>query len=309
MLNRNIIVFILISIFSQSLYADFRTTGWFNTFLPGGGKLINRDYSGAAQEASLETSTFALGYSLDHQGRFSLDGTNIVYQKSNGSNFETVNSNKELTAALFQEFGLKYHMMNVFLNYRDQFNKEGASDLGQGIDQRSSYEMFKDPFRPEVLTSAWVYLPVALTSAYVYFDFQSQKKVAVQPIRPLKTQSKIYNLFNQTILYPSGSAVPEEMFYRGFLQNEMYYTFRSPYFAVPMSSLFFALSHSQEYWPSAFVSGLYQGMLAYQNHGDLTYGNAVHFWGVFFLGLESYFLTLHSEAKAPPVALNFNFSY
>ena len=309
MLRLNLFLFLFISLFSQNSHADFRKVGWFNTFLPGGGKLITQDYSGAIKEASLETGSFALGYGLDHQGRFSIDGTNIVYQKSNGSNYESVNSNKELSAAALQEFGLKYHMMNVFLNYREQYNKDGAIDPGQGIDQRSSYEMFKDPFRLEVLMSPWVYLPIAFTSAFVYFDFQSQKKIAVQPIRPLKTQAKIYNLFDQTILYPTGSAVPEEMFYRGFLQNEMYYTYRSPYLAVPMSSLLFALSHSQEYWPSAFVSGLYQGMLAYQNHGDLTFGNAVHFWGVFFLGLESYFLTLHTEAKAPPLAFNFNFSY
>ncbi|MGZ3787378.1 MAG: CPBP family intramembrane glutamic endopeptidase [Bacteriovorax sp.] len=331
-------------LFLESAYANFHTVGWVNTFVPGGGRLMMGEYLEAGKEAALEVGTFGLGYSMSPDSSFTLDGTPIDYptvgtytftskrRQSYCSKYDpirkrclqyrnqtitTVNSavdynekdtTKPLTAAFLQEFGLKYHIMNAFFSYRDQYNLEGG-DPGQGIDQRSAKEMFKDPFRWEVLSSPWVYVPIALTSAFVYFDYRSQLNQTSQEITPLNGRSKAYLAFDQMIMYPIGSAAPEEAFYRGFVQNEFYYMVRSPYFSVPMSSLVFALSHSQDGWPSAFISGLYQGMLAYKNDGNLAYGNAVHFWGVVALGVETYVLTLLSQAKAPPVALKFNFTY
>ena len=338
-------IHLILIFFSNLAFADFHTVGWVNTFLPGGGRLVMEEYKEAAKEAALEMGTFGVGYSISPYGNFTLDGTPIGYptvgtynylskttrsvcvkrdpktkvctQYANRTSSKVISSidynptdsTKPLTAALLQEFGLKYHIMNVFLSYRDQFNKEGGSDPGQGIDQRSTYEMLKDPFRSEVLLSPWVYVPIALTSAFVYLDYRSQFSASTDTISPLNKRSKVYTAFDQMVMYPIGSAAPEETFYRGFLQNEFYYLYRSPYFAVPMSSLFFALSHAQDGWPSAFATGLYQGTLAYRNHGDLSYGNAVHFWGVVVLGIEAYLLTLHSQAHAPPAALNFSFTY
>ena len=340
-------IFIVFSIFSANYAkADFHGVGWFNTFIPGGGRLMMGEYGQAAKEASLEIGTFGIGYAISPDGEFTLDGTPVGYpsvstynyistitrnacikrdSKTNAClqraprlvsrsqkaiDYNPTDSSGPLTAAVLQEFGLKYHIMNVFFSYRDQFNIEGGKDPGQGIDQRSASQMLKDPFQKEVIISPWVYIPIVLTSAFVYFDYQSQVKL--QPpnlISPLNTRSKIYTAFDQMVMYPVGSAAPEETFYRGFVQNEFYYLYRSPYFAIPMSSLIFALSHSQDSWSSAFVTGLYQGFLAYRNHGDLSFGNAVHFWGVVALGLETYLLTLHSQAKAPPATVNFSFTY
>lgn len=331
-------------LFAECASANFHAIGWVNTFVPGGGRLLMGEYGEAGKEAAIEMGSFGLGYSMSPDSSFTLDGTPIDYPSigtytfttkrresycsvydpirkrcvqyrnktisttSSAADYSEQDASKPLTAALLQEFGLKYHIMNAFFSYRDQYNLEGG-DPGQGIDQRSAKEMFKDPFRWEVLSSPWVYVPIALTSAFVYYDFRSELNQTQSEITPLNKQSKAYLAFDQLIMYPVGSAAPEEAFYRGFVQNEFYYLVRSPYFSVPMSSLVFALSHSQDAWPSAFISGLYQGMLAYKNDGNLAYGNAVHFWGVVILGIESYILTLSSQAKAPPVALKFNFTY
>lgn len=325
-------------------HANFHAVGWVNTFVPGGGRLMMGEYLEAGKEAALEIGTFSAGYAMSPTSSFTLDGTPIDYPSvgtytftskrrvsycskydsvrhiclqyrnrivattSSAIDYRKADASKPLTAALLQEFGLKYHIMNAFFSYRDQYNREGG-DPGQGIDQRSALEMFKDPFRAEILTSPWVYIPIALTSAFVYYDFRSQLNQTQNAISPLTNSSKAYLAFDQMVMYPFGSAAPEETFYRGFVQNEFYYMVRSPYFAVPMSSLLFALSHSQDSWPSAFISGLYQGTLAYKNNGNLAYGNAVHFWGVVVLGIEAYVLTLNSQAKAPPVSLKFNFTY
>lgn len=329
----------------EGAYANFHAIGWTNMFIPGSGRMIRGEYGDAVKESALEIGTFGLGYSMSPDSSFTLDGTPIDYPSVGTYTFTTrrrqsycvrydpvkkiclqyrsrtitsVNTTtdyynkhdatKPLTAAFLQEFGLKYHLMNTFFVYRDQLNEEGG-DPGQGIDQRGAMEMMKDPFRWEVLSSPWVYLPIALTTAFVYYDYRSELDQVRQEITPLNKRSKVFLGFDQMVMYPFGSAAPEETFYRGFIQNEFYYMVRSPYFSVPMSSLLFALSHSQDGWPSAFITGLYQGMLAYKNDGNLAYGNAVHFWGVVVLGIESFVLTLSSQAQAPPVGVKFNFTY
>jgi hypothetical protein len=334
----------LFLLFLESAYANFHTVGWVNTFVPGGGRLVMGEYLEAGKEAAIEVGTFGVGYNMSPYSSLTLDGTPIDYPSvgtytftskrresycyrydpvkkrcvayrnrtitttNSTTDYSEKDASKALSAAFLQEFGLKYHIMNAFFSYRDQYNIEGG-DPGQGIDQRSAKEMFKDPFRWEVLSSAWVYVPIALTSAFVFFDYRSQLNQIQQEITPLNSRSRAYLAFDQMVMYPVGSAAPEEAFYRGFVQNEFYYLVRSPYFSVPMSSLVFALSHSQDGWPSAFITGLYQGMIAYKNDGDLSYGNAIHFWGVVVLGIETYLLTLSSQVKAPPAALKFNFTY
>lgn len=326
--------------------ANFHAVGWTNALVPGGGRFAMSEYAAGAKEAALEVTTFGIGYGLSPDSSFTLDGTPIDYPAVRPYNFTktrqqiycskystvtkkciqyknrsistsstTINympqdATRPLTAALLQEFGLKYHIMNSFLSYRDQYNIEGG-DPGQGIDQRSTKEMFKDPFRWEVLSSPWVYIPIILSSAFVVLDYRSQIATPDRElITPLNKRSKAYLAFDQAVVYPFGSAAPEEAFYRGFVQNEFYYLVRSPYFSIPMSSLIFALSHSQEGWPGAFVTGLYQGLMAYKNDGNLAYGNAIHFWGVFALGVEAYLLTVHSlPAQAPPAAFQFSFTY
>jgi hypothetical protein len=336
---------ILLALFITSICtanANYHTVGWTNMFIPGGGRLVMGEYKNAAKEAGLEIGTFGLGYSMSPDSSFTLDGTPIGYpsvstsqinfkkksvqycsiynsitkkclqygyQTSTTASYKHQDASKALTAAFLQEFGIKYHMTNVFLSYRDQFNIEGG-DPGQGIDQRSIKEMAKDPFRYEVLSSPWVFIPIGAGLIYAIIDYRWQMHAADRPeIAPINFRSKAYLAFDQLVMYPIGSSFPEETFYRGFIQNEFYYMWRSPYFSIPMSSALFALSHAQDDWAGAFVTGLYQGMLAYKNNGDLSYGNAVHFWGVAVLGLEALVITLNSQAHAPPASLKLNFSF
>lgn len=330
---------------SEGAYANFHAIGWTNMFIPGSGRAIRGEYGEAAKEAALEIGTFSLGYSMNPDSSFTLDGTPVDYPSvgtysftnrhrqsycvrydpvkkiclqyrtrtiisytTSSGYYSKHDATKPLAAAALQQFGLKYHLMNTFFVYRDQLNMEGG-DPGQGIDQRSAKEMFKDPFQWEVLKSPWVFIPIAVTGAFVYFDYRHELNQLTGEITPLNKRSKIFLGFDQMVMYPFGSAAPEEAFYRGFIQNEFYYMVRSPYFSVPMSSLLFALSHTQDSWPSAFITGLYQGMLAYKNDGNLAYGNAVHFWGVVILGIETFALTLQSQAEAPPVSVKFNFTF
>ncbi|MBC7385531.1 MAG: CPBP family intramembrane metalloprotease [Cryobacterium sp.] len=202
-------------------------------------------------------------------------------------------------------------MMNVFESYRDALERSGG-DLGQGLEKKSSGDLFLEPFRVEHLTNPWVYVPLILVAGYTAYDYSSQVRSGLTPTQPLTRGSNRFLAFNQMALYPVGSGAPEEMFYRGFVQNEAYFLTRSSWASVLLSSAAFSLSHSPEGRVTAAFSGLYTGFLASHYHGALGPGIALHFWAVLFLGIESYLLVKKSQAAATgasPLALQFSLSF
>ncbi len=198
-------------------------------------------------------------------------------------------------------------MVNVFETYRSTLLARGG-DLGQGIETKSTGDLFLEPFRGDQLSNPWVYVPLILVAGYTAYDYHSQIKDGLTPTQRLTSASNRFVAFNQTILYPIGSGAPEEMFYRGFVQNEAYYLTRSPWASVLISSLAFAFSHSGDGRLPAGISGLYTGFLASHHDGKLGPGITLHFWSVFFLGVESYLLVKNSQAggNSRPFGIQFS---
>jgi membrane protease YdiL (CAAX protease family) len=316
--------FILTLLFPREVFAtdDYHFVGWFNTFVPGGGQfLMGYGWDGAAQ-AAFEIGTFGIGYDLSARTSFNIDGVPQDYPAVT-TNLGTTRSGKprrkgvatapiELiqpsSAAFLQEVGIKAHMVDVFDSYREAYGKYGG-DEGQGIDTRTDWEMFKDPFKWDVISSPWVWIPTFLVAGFTVIDYSSQVQSGLPQIQQLNTVSNSFVGFNQLALYPIGSGAPEEMFYRGFLQNEAFHWVHSPFFAVPLSSLAFSFSHSPDGRLGALASGLYLGTLAYKNHGNLSQGIAVHFWSVVILGIESLALTLRSEKLGRPIGSQVSFFF
>ena len=108
-------------------------------------------------------------------------------------------------------------------------------------------------------------------------------------------------------IFPLGSAAPEEMFYRGFLQHEFYAMSRTPYFSVPLSTAAYAFSHSQEDRPSAAVTGIFLGILTHAKGGALSPGIAYHFWANVMAGLYQIALQRKSSGTKPLIDLSFPF--
>ncbi|MBC7692333.1 MAG: CPBP family intramembrane metalloprotease [Methylotenera sp.] len=281
----------------------------------------------ALGEAAVEGLTFGFGYGLSERTPFTLDGVPEAYptaqtgvggarrscQKYNpatrrclryvqtsgvrgsGFNLTPVDLTRPIGAAFLQEIGLKYHMMNVFEAYREALKRRGG-DLGQGLEEHSSKELLLEPFRSENISSAWVYVPLGLLTGFVVWDYTSQMRHGLTPTQPLNTRSNGLIAFNQTILYPFGSGAPEEMFYRGFIQNEAYFATGSPALSVAASTAAFTFSHSPEGYLTAAISGTYLGALAYLDHGKLGKGITLHFWSVVVLGVETFLLVKKSQA-------------
>lgn len=321
--------FLILFVFFYCPYSpaeSYHTVGWFNTLVPGGGKALMGDWKNAGLQFGLEVSTFSLGYSMSAKSPFTLDGvpenipdphagvfgvtTKKVCTKFNSRgqclNYKTTtssgassydNSVTDITPALqadvLQEIGLKAHMVNVFDAYRMSAKSE---DIGQGIDQSPLQDLFLAPFSMENLTDKYVYLPLLVSLAFHTYTYLNEKRVTGAPLNA--DSNTQYGLVYGAV-YPIGSGAPEEMFYRGFMQNEFYQWTGSPYWAVPMSTLAYTLSHSPDSWLSAGVSGLYLGALAYKEKGQLKKNITFHFWSDVFLGIHA-ILTLARNEHTPP---------
>jgi len=314
---------------AEAFAVSYHVVGWFNTVVPGGGQyLLGHPLLGATQTA-LEGGTFGAGYAMSRLAPMTLDGVPEDLQVETGSTIfgrsrkqvctivngkktcETktvtsssvdldthkVDNTKAGTADLLQEFGIKYHLVNVYNAYREA---AGSTEIGQGIDSSSTKDLFLSPFRKKNLTNPWVFIPLTLLAGFTYRDYvMTARGGGITPLQPMTGFSNQLLAFNYQIAQPFGSGAPEEMFYRGFLQNEMYELVPSPFFSITMSTLAFAFSHSAPGRPTAAVAGAYLGYLAHRNHGELGPGITVHFWTVVFLGIETIAITSRAQGYMP----------
>lgn len=314
--------------------ANPHVVGWVNTFVPGGGQFLLGDYTLGATQLVLEGTTFGYGYALSPRQPITLDGVPESLEVETGSSFITSSSKKicvqwqiiggKLTctktqtlktsststvysdlpienrnaayADILQEFGLKYHMVNVFNAYREA---AGTSELGQGIDTRSTKDLFLDPFRIYNVVNPWVGIPLVLLAGFTIRDYFQIVHSGVTQLQPMNGISNQLLAFNYEIWQPFGSGAPEEMFYRGFVQNEAYTLVSSPWFSIPVSTLAFTFSHEAAGRPTAAIAGAYLGYLAHRNHGNLAPGISLHFWTVVMLGIETIALTSRAQGYVP----------
>ena len=286
---------------------NYHLVGWLNSVVPGGGQLLLGDYRLAGIQFGLEGVTFGYGYSLSALHPLTIDGVPDQLPEFRRPRSGTLTDlSKPLYADMLQEFGIKYHMVNVFDAYREAAKRQGVTD---GIDQTPTDKLFLKPFSMDALSDPWVYLPIGAIATYVLVDYFNAQGTQNRNAR-LTPYSNFLYAMNYGVVQPFGSGVPEEMFFRGFVQNEIYDAVPSPWIAIPATATLFALAHApgDGRW-TAGLSGLYLGYLAYRNHGDLSPGITVHFWGVVLLGIETILLNNDAQHTTPPTGLYVQVNY
>ena len=301
---------------------NYHLVGWFNTFIPGGGEFLNGNYGYGALQFVLETGTFAAGFLMSRRSPMTLDGVpealpapynfKRVHKSSYLQYLDKSSSKviKAMNANILQEFGIKYHMVNVFNAYRNASGEEN-----DWIDKTSTADLFLAPFKGDVMSDPWVYVPIAVTAAATIADYFIIRN-NIKPVSPVNAGANAYYAFNYGAVYPVGSGAPEEMFYRGFLQNEAYSVVHSPFFSIPISTLAFAYSHSSDERLPAGVSGLYMGYLTHRKHGKLSPAIAYHFWADVITGLMTIALYVKaqnmqvkpSSTNSQPLTFSFMFN-
>lgn len=277
---------------------NYHLVGWSNVFLPGSAQLMLGNYTLGVAQGAVELGTFIWGYELSRLSPISLDGVpDELPSFSRQSRLGQTNINKALYADMLQEIGIKTHFVNTFLAYREAAKDD--PEASKRIDQRSLKDMFLGPLSLSAFEDPWVYVPGAILvieTGLVYFiDRNTLGRGAV-----LTPYSNFLYGLNYGVLQPIGSGVPEEMFYRGFLQNELLSLVDSPFFAIPISSAAFAFSHQPGPGRlTAAVAGGYLGYLAYRYPGNLAPGITLHFWGAVMLGIQTILLNSDSQKSTP----------
>lgn len=282
--------------------------GWANALLPGSGQALLGNPGKGAMEATYEVSSFAIGYRLSNSEIFSLDGFAAPKPLARLRSPGGISYEHELSGDLLQEFGLKAHMVNTFDSYRQAALQSGIAM--EHIDQTSTLDLFKEPFQMPNLSNPWVYIPILTVFTTSVIDYLIQTSRALPPSPRFNPNSNALYAFNYGLWQPFGSGAPEEMFYRGFLQNEFYEMVPSPFFAIPLSSLLFSLSHAPgEGRYSAAIAGGYLGYLSYRYQGKLGPGITVHFWSGVILGLETILLSQRGQRSTPPASFDLQINF
>ncbi|MBC7691440.1 MAG: CPBP family intramembrane metalloprotease [Methylotenera sp.] len=320
---------------SASAAPNYHLLGWVNTFVPGAGEVMLGNPGLGIVQAVSEVGTFSIGYANSRRSPLTLDGvpedipspqvtkkristraqycrihpTDVICSQGSPndklliSTFSStpISIQKSLSADILQEFGIKYHMVNVFNAYRE------AAQGVPNIDRTPTGELFLSPFRGSVLSEPEVFIPLGISVAAVFASYYFTVKDGLPAGPKLTKGSNRLYATTYAVVFPVGSAVPEEMFYRGFIQNEAYSLVPSPWFAIPVSTLAYTLSHTGDEMPTAAITGLWLGSVAYMNHGMLSKGIAYHFWANVFAGILAIELLQRSEFY--PKSTNvFNFS-
>lgn len=288
-----------------------------NTLVPGGGQALLGHPWQATGEAALEISTFAWGYDLSAKSPMTLDGVpegipqahpQLFSQKmrkcvkvgaryvckshssqySGGQHPQDIT--RQLDADILQEIGIKAHMVNIYNSYREAAAGNEADLL---LDSTSTGLLFMAPFRADNVFDAWVVYPLLIALAYHTYLYYGEDPL---PLAPLTNRSKNEYGFVYGMVYPFGSAAPEEMFYRGFLLNEFRSASGYDWVGVAGSSLAYMLSHTSDSYVGAGVSGLYLGTLTIYEKGALSKGIAFHFWSDVIAGVHA-ILSLQRDQK------------
>jgi membrane protease YdiL (CAAX protease family) len=96
------------------------------------------------------------------------------------------------------------------------------------------------------------------------------------------------------------------VFFRGFIQREIYGYTNSLSIAVATESLLFALGHSNRL--TSGLTGIYFGLVVDKKGGDLGFVIPTHFWLDVVDGLLTYFTERRAEGKNAPLNPPLKFS-
>lgn len=289
---------------------NYHLVGWLNTFVPGSGEAVLGNPEYGLLQASLEVGSFGWGYSRSKRSTLTLDGTPEDLPKFDRKRARTrADLIIPLASAFTQEFGIKYHFVNTFLAYRSAATASGSKGT-EWIDSTSTQDLFTAPFRRDILSNPWVWISLSIVGGYTAFDTYSQLHGGATRLPAFTPASNAIYTASDIAMYPVGSAAPEEMFFRGFLQNEFRTAVPSPFFSVPAQAILFMFAHAPgDGRIPALVSGTYLGTLAHVHEGRLSPGIAVHFWSVAMLGIEDIILVHRGQHTLPPQGFSVQIQY
>lgn len=281
--------------------------GWGNLLVPGLGATLRGLPERGLFEASSEIGLFYGGTFGVKEGAFTIDGSVNVPTAGN--------LYRPLLGQIMQEAGLKLHMFDTFYNYQQAAiaveNSEREKKNPQPLYRGSASDIMAAPFKWDNLSSAWVYPLVLVSSVFLVIDYHNT------PLKKLNFnatpgEETLYG-FSQIGAIPLGSAFGEEPLFRGFIMRETRLYTNSVTLSILLESTLFTLIHPNELKATAFLSGIYFGLMTNYYAGNIEKATAAHFWVNVVDGVTTYFLFRRVQGKdtpfSPPITAQFQIPF
>ncbi len=239
--------------------------------VPGAGQASNGDYG----EAALHFGVFAVSVYgvIRYQDKSDYLDADQRYDEDNNREFINKTTLRyDYAARLATDMAL----YSGYAAYRDARQRDN-SGFRTPAPRESLGDLAKAPFSFDYLSRPTTFIPLALEAAVLYHEKDSKDAYGIY--RANDVSERDLHVFNLTA--NEMTAVGEEAFFRGFLNNE----FSSRYgdgAGLVTSSVIFGLAHTGQGQTAnalqATAAGFYFGWLHQKNDYATGEGAALHYW-------------------------------
>ena len=245
--------------------------GLASAIVPGTGQASNGDYG----DAALHFGVFAVSVygAIRYKDRSDYLDADQRYDEDNNREFiNRTTLRYDYAVRLASDMTL----YSGYAAYRDARQRDN-SGFRTPAPRESLIDLAKAPFSINYLSRPTTFIPLLLEAAVLYRENNRQDAYGVYRARDVSERD--LHVFNLTA--NEMTAVGEEAFFRGFLNNE----FSSRYgdgWGVVTSSMIFGLAHTGQGQTAnalqATAAGFYFGWLHQKNGYQAAEGAALHYW-------------------------------
>jgi hypothetical protein len=245
--------------------------GLASVVVPGAGQASNGDYG----EAAMHFGVFAVSvYGVIHyQDKSDYLDADQRYDEDNNREFINKTTLRyDYAARLATDMAL----YSGYAAYRDARERDNAG-FRTPVPRESLGDLARAPFSFDFLSRPTTFIPLMIEAAALYHEKDSKDAYAIY--RANDVSERDLHVFNLTA--NEMTAVGEEAFFRGFLNNE----FSSRYgdgWGLVTSSAIFGLAHTGQGQTAnalqATAAGFYFGWLHQKNGYAVGEGAALHYW-------------------------------
>ncbi len=254
--------------------------------VPGAGQVSNGDYG----EAALHFGVFAVSVygAIRYKDRSDYLNADQRYDEDNNREFINKTTLRYDYAVRLASDTMLY---SGYAAYRDARQRDN-SGFRTPVPRESLGDLARAPFSFRYLSRLTTYVPIAVQAAAIYSYNRDRKardnKEPYGIFRARDVSERDLHVFNLTA--NEMTAVGEEAFFRGFLNNE--FSDRHGKIAgLAISSVIFGLAHTGQGQTAnalqATGAGFYLGWLHQRNGFEAGEGVAVHYWFNVLAGISA----------------------
>ena len=264
-----------------------------SVLVPGLGQALSKDYGTAAAHFGIFAASLATALHYDDKADFLKDDARYP-----DSDHELVNQTT-LRADFAWRLATDTALYSSFAAYRDARERDNRG-YRTPVPKENLPDLALSPFRWEYLSRPTTFIPLAIAAVA---SFGSKGGYGIYRYDDVsKRDLQVYNLTANEF-----TAVGEEGFFRGFLNNDLSDRWGNGW-GLASSSALFGLAHSGQGNTAnagqAALAGAYLGWVHQRNDFQIGEGVAIHYWWNVIAGIAA----IRNGGTAPIVSLRLSFN-